>query len=46
MTERISEADIKIIHTLRMILAKGNTAEVHQNKDGTIKIYEVKKHIA
>lgn len=36
----------KIIETIRRIVEKGNNVEIKRNRDGTLKVFEVKKHIA
>ena len=38
--------DIKLLETIYKICEKGCDAEVRKNKDGTLKVYEVKKRIA
>lgn len=40
------EEEQKNMRVILDIIHRGNSAEVKQNNDGTIKIYEVKKHIA
>lgn len=37
--------DEKIVVLLHKICSRGNSAEVKQNKDGTLKVYEIKKNI-
>lgn len=44
--EQIIEEDKKIIETVRAIVERGNNAEVKKNKDGSLKVFEVKKKIA
>ena len=39
------EADKKIIKAIKEIIKRGNDAEVRAEKDGSIKVFEVKKHI-
>lgn len=41
----MSKEDYEIIIKICAILAKGNDVEIRKNKDGTVKVYEVKKHI-
>lgn len=42
----MTKDDEKIIILLRKICSRGNSAEVKQDKNGELKIYEVKKCIA
>lgn len=44
--EQRIEEDKKIIETVRAIVDRGNNAEVKKNKDGSLKVFEVKKKIA
>ena len=39
------EEDIKVLRAIRGIIRRGNDAEVRADKDGRIKVFEVKKHI-
>ena len=39
------EEDKKVLRAIRGIIRRGNDAEVRADKDGTIKVFEVKKHI-
>ena len=41
----MSKKDCEIIIKIYAILAKGNDVEIRSNKDGSIKILEVKKNI-
>lgn len=41
----MSEKDKLVIIKIYAILKKGNDVEIRQNKDGSIKVYEVKKNI-
>ena len=38
--------DLQMIEAIRKIVEKGNNAEVKKRKDGSLVVYEVKKHIA
>lgn len=38
--------EIKVMAEVKRIIAKGNSVEIKGNKDGTYKVYEVKKNIA
>lgn len=42
----MSVEDKKVMEAIRKIVDKGNNAEVKKNKDGTLKVFEVQKHIA
>lgn len=44
--EQRLEEDKRIIKTVRAIVDRGNNAEIKKNKDGTLKVFEVKKKIA
>lgn len=44
--KKMTKDDEKIIILLRKICSRGNSAEVKQDKNGELKIYEVKKCIA
>ena len=44
--EQRIEEDKKIIETVRAIVGRGNNAEIKKNKDGSLKVFEVKKKIA
>ncbi len=39
------EEDKKVLRAIRGIIRRGNDAEVRADKDGRIKVFEVKKHI-
>ena len=39
------EEDKKVIRTIKEIIRRGNDAEVRADRDGRIKVFEVKKHI-
>ena len=39
------EEDKKVLRAIKGIIRRGNDAEVRADKDGKIKIFEVKKHI-
>ena len=39
------EAEKKVIKAIKEIIRRGNDAEVRADKDGKIKVFEVKKHI-
>ena len=39
------EEDKKVMKAIKGIIRRGNDAEVRADKDGSIKVYEVKKHI-
>ena len=39
------ESDKRVIRAIKEIVRRGNDAEVRADKDGSIKVYEVKKHI-
>ena len=41
----MSKEEERIIAIIRKIVDAGNNAEVRKNKDGTWKVYEVKKSI-
>lgn len=41
----MNEEDKKAIAIIHSILDKGNNAEIKKNKDGSLKVYEVKKKI-
>ena len=44
--ERVSqEEDKKVLKAIKGIIRRGNDAEVRADKDGGIKVFEVKKHI-
>ena len=44
--ERVSqEEDKKVLKVIKGIIRRGNDAEVRADKDGGIKVFEVKKHI-
>lgn len=38
--------DKKVMDAIRKIVDRGNNAEVRRKADGTLVVYEVKKHIA
>ncbi|MCD7825475.1 MAG: hypothetical protein LUH14_05885 [Clostridiaceae bacterium] len=40
-----AQSDAWVLKTLREITSRGNNAEVHQKRDGTLTVYEVKKNI-
>lgn len=42
----MSKEDEKVIETIKRIVNRGNNAEVKKSKDGSLKVLEVKKHIA
>ena len=35
-----------VMEAIRKICAKGNDAEIRRNKDGSLKVFEIKKNIA
>ena len=39
------EEDKMVLRAIRGIIRRGNDAEVRADKDGRIKVFEVKKHI-
>ena len=39
------EEDKKVLRAIKGIIRRGNDAEVRADKDGSIKVFEVKKHI-
>ena len=39
------EEDKKLLRTIKGIIRRGNDAEVRADKDGKLKVFEVKKHI-
>lgn len=39
-------SDKQILDAIRSICSKGNNAEVKMTKEGSLVVYEVKKHIA
>ena len=39
------EEDKQVLRAIRGIIRRGNDAEVRADKDGRIKVFEVKKHI-
>lgn len=41
----MSKQEERIIELIRKIVDAGNNAEIRKNKDGTWKVYEVKKSI-
>ena len=41
----MTREDERIIEAIRRIVNSGNNAEVRKNKDGSLKVFEVKKHI-
>ena len=46
---RLSALDLenrRVIETIRAIVERGNNAEIKRSRDGTLKVLEVKKHIA
>ena len=44
--ERVSqEEDKKVLKAIKGIIRRGNDAEIRADKDGSIKVFEVKKHI-
>lgn len=40
---RIKEKDL--MKTIREVISRGNDVEVKRGKDGSIRVFEVKKHI-
>ena len=45
MTNKVNTTDVETMKKIRAITSKGNNVEVKQDKDGNLKIYEVKKTI-
>ncbi len=41
----IRDADKKLVGAIKGIIRRGNDAEVRADKDGKLKVFEVKKHI-
>ncbi len=41
----MENTDSELMDIIRAIVNKGNNAEVRKSKDGTLKVYEVKKKI-
>ena len=39
------ESDKRVIKAIKEIVKRGNDAEVRADKDGKLKVFEVKKHI-
>ena len=39
------EEDKKVLRAIKGIIRRGNDVEVRADKDGKIKVFEVKKHI-
>lgn len=39
------EEDKKVMKAIKGIIRRGNDAEIRAEKDGSIKVFEVKKHI-
>ena len=39
------EEDKKVLKAIKGIIRRGNDAEIRAEKDGSIKVFEVKKHI-
>lgn len=39
-----NEDEIEALSIIRFIVENGNSAEVKKNKDGTLKVYEIKKN--
>ena len=39
------EEDKKVLKAIKGIISRGNDAEIRADKDGSIKVFEVKKHI-
>ncbi|MDD5969414.1 MAG: hypothetical protein PUC17_08090 [Anaerostipes sp.] len=37
--------DKKILELIRGILNKGNDVEIRKNRDGSLKVFELKRHI-
>ncbi len=42
----MNNKDQEVMETIKKIIDKGNSAEVKKNKDGSYKVFEVKKNIA
>lgn len=40
------EEDKLVMKTIRMICSKGNDVEIRRNRDGSLKVFEIKKNIA
>ncbi len=43
--KEVKEADKRVLRAIKEIIQRGNDAEVKRDKDGGLKVYEVKKHI-
>ena len=39
------ESDKRVIRAIKEIVKRGNDTEVRADKDGNLKVFEVKKHI-
>ena len=39
------EEDKKVLKAIKGIIRRGNDAEIRVEKDGSVKVFEVKKHI-
>ena len=39
------EEDRKVLRAIKGIIRRGNDAEVRADKDGNLRVFEVKKHI-
>lgn len=42
----MNEEDRIVMKAVRSICSKGNDVEIRRNKDGSLKVYEIKKNIA
>ena len=43
--KEVRETDKRVMRAIKEIIQRGNDAEVKKDKNGGIKVYEVKKHI-
>lgn len=44
--KNLSNEDRIVIEAIRSICARGNDVEIRRNKDGSLKVFEIKKNIA